>query len=158
MKAFERFVLILSLITLLATIAVLVLQWKKDSDIWRSIKRAIEEKEILKLNWDLQRAQLARCFFIKTLKFNLKDLIFPFIGGIMWTYIVRTKDMAIKGGKNMEQNIEQKNPNLGLWFRGKISNKFIVMNHNKHLLFILFPDIWWHLIWHHFQLMSISEN
>lgn len=50
MRAFERFVLVLSLITLTATIAVLVLQWKKDSDVWKSIKRAIDEREILKLN------------------------------------------------------------------------------------------------------------
>ncbi len=50
MKAFERFVLIISVVSLIAAIAILIIQWKKDSDIWRSIKNAIAEKELLKLN------------------------------------------------------------------------------------------------------------
>lgn len=50
MKIFERFLLVVSIISLIAAIAILVIQWKKDSDIWRSIKTAIAEKELLKLN------------------------------------------------------------------------------------------------------------
>ena len=50
MKTFERIILIISVLTLIAAITVLVIQWKKDSDLWRSIKRAIVDKEILKLN------------------------------------------------------------------------------------------------------------
>lgn len=49
MKTFERILLIFSLLALTATIVFVVIQWKKDSDLWRSLKLAVAKSELLNL-------------------------------------------------------------------------------------------------------------
>ena len=49
MKRFERFFFIISVLCMIAAVAIVVIQWKKDSDVWRSLKRAAIEKELFKL-------------------------------------------------------------------------------------------------------------
>ena len=49
MKFFERLLFMTTIITLLCTIAILIIQWRKDSAVWRSIKQAAESRELFKL-------------------------------------------------------------------------------------------------------------
>ena len=48
-KRFERFFFTISVLCMIAAVAIVVIQWKKDSDVWRSLKRAAIEKELFKL-------------------------------------------------------------------------------------------------------------
>ena len=38
MKTLGKLIMIVSIITLLASIAILIIEWKKDSDLWHSVK------------------------------------------------------------------------------------------------------------------------
>lgn len=49
MKFWQKFLVLIAVITLISTIAILIIEWKKDSALWRSIKKAIAEKDLLRL-------------------------------------------------------------------------------------------------------------
>lgn len=49
MKTFERILLVFSLLALITAVLFVVIQWKKDSDLWRSLKLAVAKSELLNL-------------------------------------------------------------------------------------------------------------
>ncbi len=48
MKFWTKFAFVITLIALISTIAILINEWRKDSAVWRSIKKAALEKELIR--------------------------------------------------------------------------------------------------------------
>ncbi|MBQ2966947.1 MAG: hypothetical protein IJE10_02340 [Clostridia bacterium] len=49
MKVLERILAVVSILAIIAVIITLVFQWKKDGEIWRTIKTMLPQKKIVDL-------------------------------------------------------------------------------------------------------------
>ncbi len=49
MKTWEKIMFVFTTLALIGAVAIIVIEWKKDSDVWRSLKKAALERDLLKL-------------------------------------------------------------------------------------------------------------
>ncbi len=49
MKTLERILAIVSIIAIVAVIVTLVIQWRKDGDLWRALKSKFSHKKMMNL-------------------------------------------------------------------------------------------------------------
>lgn len=52
MKCMGKFLLVLSMVTVVGTVVILMNEWRKNSRVWRSLKQAALERELINFkNW-----------------------------------------------------------------------------------------------------------